>query len=659
MAGSPIEQILGMFDTEPVDDEPVDDLEPIALGMATGMSTPVPDSFGKLWKKRIDDALEVYKVEHAKWDALYALYRECGIENNDNEVLREYRYHAKNNTDENILRDNMKATMRSTYMQNPHIEFTAQKPEDTLVDCLSEVSKFMLNKKTYPGLNMKPKARRWVLHSLLTNHGCMRLDYQAKEGSLQEAQIKLNDIEGRLQKAKSTREIEKLMAELQLLYEQMPLLDPKGVRITNVLPHKVLIDPNCNDLDLDTAWWLVEFFDLDRDFVKKKFFTEDDEGQIIRRANNKPVDSDNVDRETTEDVSERVFDTIDNVQTDEREAVIQKNKVECCYVYDKLTRRIYLFSTEDWSYPLWVFEDDLKLSRFFRHFFLGFSEALEGVVQPGEPSFYVGQIHEINKINRKAKEIRDSAFGALIFNKGAVDEETVKKLINHLRNPDKVEAFGITKDETKKLNEIMEVFVPPAFDYEKLFNTQSLRTVIDRNANVSAVDRGEQFKTNTTNKAVEYYDSQKQQANSIYIENIEDAFESLAWAIAEILVSKYTKEEIVDMVGPDLAEGFTTMSVEEFNRTYRMTVAAGSIEKPTTEFKKKEAISIAQAIGQVGQATPATTLKIILRMFQTAFSSFLVKKEDFKMLETEATANLQKGVSTNGPEAAPQPQQQQ
>ena len=81
-----------------------------------------------------------------------------------------------------------------------------------------------------------------------------------------------------------------------------------------------------------------------------------------------------------------------------------------------------------------------------------------------------------------------------------------------------------------------------------------------------------------------------------------------------------------------------------------MKLASGSIEKPTTEYKKQEALNIAQALGQVGQSAPGMTMTLMLRMFQTAFSGLLIKKEDWKMLEQEIQANLTKGVSTNGPQ---------
>lgn len=623
-----------------------DDVEPLFV-MAEGMSVPIPKKMGSWWKEKVNSALEVYDIERRKWDALFDLYRRCGDEGGiKDESGQTYRWHHTHNTDENIIRTNIRTIMRSTYMQNPHLEFTGSETDQPLAETLQYIISFLMNKQTHPGLNLKPKARRWILHGQLTNLGTMRLDFQGKDGSLEQARDELANIESKLSDAKSKDEIDTLYAQLQLLYERMPLLESKGMILRNVLPHRIIIDPDCTHLDLSDANWLAEEFFLDRDYMTEKYFKKEGDEYVYRSDPSKKKKL--ADGDTDKSVEDSVLDTVMNDQSEKRREYIQKNKVRCYYIYDKVTRRIYLFNSEDWSTPLWVFEDDLKLSRFFRHFFISFSESIDGVVQPGEASFYVGQQNAINQINRKAQEIRNSAFGALIYDKGSVDQDEVKKLINHLKNPKEVAAFGITKSgNEKKLSEIVEVFVPPAFDYQQLFNTNALRSAIDKAQALSDVDRGEQFKANTTNAAVQYMAQNRQATNNQLIEMIEDSFETLGWAMAEILVSKYSKEDITALVGETYGQAFQPMTVVEFNQRYRMTIAAGSIEKPNTEFKKREAIQIAQSVGQFGQAAPGTTMKIIMRMFQNVFSTFLVKKSDWEGLEKETEANLTKGVSTN------------
>jgi len=629
--------------------------EAAGFKMAAGMSFPVPKKFGMMWKKRIDDALKVYEMEHSLWDDVFRRYRETGTSDTlKDTIANDYKYRMQQSTDENLIRINIRTIMRSTYMRNPHLEFTSvDVEEDPLVEVLQRAADFLLNKKTFPGLDMKTKARRWILHAQLTNHGVVRLDFQDKQGSLDAALEQLEALEAKLKDSKDIDEIQKATAELQALYETMPLLERRGFRLTNVLPHKVVVDPDCTSIELEDAGWLAEFFDLDEDYITARYYEEsEEEDAVIRLSDGKDVDK----PATTErsDTEDSIIRLVTNDETDERRRYRKKNTVECCMIYDKTTRRKYLFRTDDWKAPLWSFEDDLKLSRFFQHFFMSFTETIDSIIQPGEASYITGHVDAINKINRKADQIRNAAFGALIYNKSKVDEEDVKILVQHLNNPTEFKAIGLKGKnlaDNEKLKDVVEAFVPPAFDYQALFNSTALRSVIDRNFSISMVDRGEQFKANTTNDAVQYYQESQNRSNQQLVDSIEDSMESLAWSLSELIISKFSKEEIAELLGQTWAEQFTPMTVDEFNRKFRMVVASGSIEKPDTEFKKKEAVQVAQAIGQFAQSAPATALRVVMSMFERAFSIFSVRKDDWDMLKQEAAANLQKGISTNGPTA--------
>lgn len=631
----------------------IDDVLP-----ATNMSIPVPKKFGKMWESKITDALEVNRLEHLIWDKIYELYRQCGDEGAKFEDDDVYRYRMSSSTDENIIRMNVRTLMRSSYMRNPHLEFSATDvEEDQLPDTLEYILEFMMNKQAYPGLNMKPKARRWILHGQLTNFGIMRLDYQPHAGSTEEATNLLQELEQKLQKAKDVEEMDNIYAELDILHEKLPLSEQKGMHLYNVMSQCLITDKNCTQIDLTDAKWVAEWFDMDRDYMHNKYYYKKSEDSDVWCLRDKPsVHTKETPQSVEMDVKQKVINTISGQETEERVALRQENTVRCWYVYDKVLRRIYLFNSEDWSYPLSVENDDMQLSRFFRHFILGFGEPIEGIIQPGEVSFYVGQVGEINRINRKAKTIRDAIFGALLYNSKTADSKEIEKLIRHLNNPTEVKAFGVANsEENKKISDMLEVLAPPSLQHKEMFDTTQLRAAVDRQAATNEVDRGGEFRTNTTNDAVAAYNQNKEAVTTTVVDSIEDAFEGLGWSMTEILVSKYTKEEIVEIVGPKKAEHFEQLNVKEFNQRYRMQITAGSIEKPTSEFKKKEAFQIAQGLGQIGQGAPITSMRLIIRMFQNAFSSFLVTKDDWKLLEQEGQANLTKGVSTDAEQGPPRP----
>jgi hypothetical protein len=483
------------------------------------------------------------------------------------------------------------------------------------------------------------------LHGQLTNHGVIRLDYQPKEGSLEEASAFVVDIERRIEEAKTSKEVQELYQELERAYEELPIAAPKGMQLTNVLPHRIFVDPECSLTDLSDADWLAEEVDLDRDYIRKTFYQETEDGMVYRQDTGVVVGQDHYDESSS--VATDVVNKIMESSSDERIDVNAKNKQCCYYIYDKLMRRIYLFSDENWKTPLWVWEDNLELSRFFRHFILSFTETIDGIVQAGEVSQYTGLEDEINRVNRKISEIRGSVFGTILFNSNTIKEKEAKKLVKILKNPNEFESIGLDIPPDVDVSKAMQAFAPPAMQYRELFDTRNLRTAVDRVAETSEIERGGEFRTNTTNEAVSAYANLKQQKIDVLVGSIEEAMTSLAWAMSEIFISKYSQDDVTQLLGPDWAQKFKQMPVAEFNRECRLVVAPGSIQKPTTQHKKEEALNIAQAIGQMGQAAPMTMLRIMIRLFEKAFSGMFVSEKDWKSLEQEGQANMTKGQSVN------------
>jgi hypothetical protein len=633
-------------DTAPVSNNPnaaIDRAMP-----AVGMSIPFTESMGKHWEKRVKAGKSAMEIIHAKWDRIFEEYQRSGDEGGI-DYDEPYELHLGSDADENIIRTNIKTSMRLTYMQNPHVEFTTKKTSDKLPKTLQYIIEFMMNKQTYPGVNMKPKARRWIMHGLMTNFGILKLDYQAHDGSKQDAVEALQSVEKKLEEAKTTGEVAKLYKKLEAIHESLPLARDKGITITNVLPHKIIVAATCTQLDFEDSDFLAEEVDFDRDYIYAKYYKKDKDGGWYMRSDPKkkvrrPAEEYN--DADTEAVSSKILDTVMNTSPEEIRELAKKGTLRCYYIYDRPLRRIYLFSASDWSNPLWAWEDDILLSRFYRHFAIGFGEPIESVIQPGEVSFYIGNVREINRINREVKRIRDSIFNTILYNKQGMDGAEVRKLVRHLQNPRETKAFGVNTDPDKKISEGLELLVPPSAQAKEMFDTQNLRQAVMRSANQSEIELGQQFKTNTTNKQVDYYNESREQSTGVLVGAIEDAFESLAWSLAEILVSKYSKEEIIDLVGPEQGENFEAMNVKEFNQRYRMQIAAGSTEKPTSEYKKKEALAVSQALGQIGQAAPGATLQIMIRMLSESFR-LVVTQEDWDMLSKEIAMNLQKGVSTN------------
>src|SRR5688572_14928655 len=86
-------------------------------------SIPVSKKAGTNWKSKIDDALAATETDRAFWDQAYVDYRRVG--HSDSVSVTDTRLVAGNDTDENLVRENVKTLLRTTYTRNPKIEFSA------------------------------------------------------------------------------------------------------------------------------------------------------------------------------------------------------------------------------------------------------------------------------------------------------------------------------------------------------------------------------------------------------------------------------------------------------------------------------------------------------------------------------------------------------
>lgn len=644
------EEIVEDIVTGDVEEALSDDDQAPLYQLIGNASVPVSKKAGKRWNDRIKAALEVYASERDIWAETFRMYRLTGdMEMAGSEHV--YAHLFENDTDENILRENVKLLLRSTYARNPSIEVsTTSNEKKDMAKALELTVGALLNRKQNPGLNGKARLRRQIVHAHLTNFGILKLNWQDKKGSQQEALQELYTLQKELSKVEDVPKIEELYAKLEQLEDELPLHNLAGLGLSNLLPHKLIIDPECSQNDLSDCNWMAEEIWFKKEYIDDRFYERQEDGGRLRKSDKqkKDVREDTIGNSTGDDIRARVAAQVMDATTEERQQYLEKGKVKCYMVWDRLTRQISLYEDGDWSYPLWVYEDNLKLTRFYPHFIVSYSEPIDGIVQPGETSQYIGQQREINKINRKMAYIRDVAFGAVIWNSKKLKGSEATRLIEHLKNPTKVEAFGLEWDEELKIDDLLHSFVPPVAKYQELFNKQDLLAVANRISATNDAMKGEQFKTNTNTSAVNTYNQAANMTTSELTDIVEDAVEELGWAICEVVVSKFTKDDVINLIGNEYGQHFTPMTVEELNREFGLTVVAGSTEKPSSMQKKTEAMNIAQALGQVGQGAPLTTMKIIGRMFSEAFSEFLFTKEDEDSLVKETEANMMKGNTNPG-----------
>ena len=660
MAGNDLgENVLGQVT---VDEAPEttgsvtnNDINPAEL--VGSMSVPVSRKAGVRWRSKIHDALDAYSSERSLWDKAFQQYRAVTaselLDAANTQRAYRYKFQSTNLTDENVVRDTVKILLRNTYTDNPTITIsTMDIAQKDFAKCIERAVQALFDRRGKPGVNAKTHFRRQIVHAQLSNFGVIKLCYQGTVGSRQDALNRMIELRKELADATKIKDVDAVYAALEEMEEELPLRQDKGMSLENTLPHKLIVDPKCTFTDLTDADWAAEEVDISTAYIRQRYMKKTADGEWVRKSDNRGKQSD----ERVDDgavLRDEIAATVLGTTTDERAQVLAKDMTRCYIVYDRLSQLISLYSDDDWTYPLWVWDDDLMLSHFFPFFILAFTEPVDGIVQPGETAYYSGLGIEINMINRKVHQIRSSVFGALIYNAKDSQKSEIERLIRHLENPTEVKAFGIEWDPDKKLEDIVHAFTPPAYNYKDLFDKTNTYNTINRIANTTDAQRGGEFRTNTNTTAVNAYNQTATQATSELTDQIEDVTGSVAWAMAELLVSKYQKSEIAFLIGTKNAEAFQPMSVEEFNTQFSMEIVSGTTEKPTSDAKKKEALAIAQAVGQVGQGAPVASLKIILKMFRDAFSSLEVTDDDLAALDTEAANNASKGISVPQGAAGP------
>lgn len=615
----------------------------IAVGRATGPS----------WKKQFDAATTAYEHIYTVWDECFRYYNN---DQNKDAQGPSGTFHRGDGT-ENIIFSNINVMLPAIYSKDPDITCsTTDEADQPFCDAAEALCNVLLKKKDR--LHAKPKVKKAGGIGLLTNHGVLKLDFEKKDDSREFAVNEMARITDELSKAKTQQDVERLYGELEALEANMEVLLPSGFSLSNVLPQNLIIDPNAEQADGMDAKWMIERVYLPTGMLNARYtkkISEDADDPnagasvLVYKPTHKAIfaPGQGGEREDGLGLVMQALDGGGNLPTahtdEERAAYISEFYTECFYVWDRVMRRVMLFHRDDWTWPLWVWDDPLKTSRFFPYYIVAFSLSTGGTVSAGENAYILDQQDEINEINREKTRIRRAIFNFFFYNSEKIDEEEAQKFVNVIRgisdgsNGDYL--LGVKAGESK-IGDLIESLAPPAAQYESLFDKGPALESINRVTNTSDALRGTQFKTNTNVASVKSYEQSMRISVGAKVDVLEDVVSDIANSIIEIAVQNWDKEEVAAIIGANLAEGWEQMDLAKLQSTFNVEVVAGSMEKPTSAFKKQEAIEITQAVGQFAQAAPVSTLKIMLRVLEKAFTEVVIKPEDWDAIDAETTANL-------------------
>lgn len=624
---------------------------------------PVSKQVGRIWKSRHDTGRAKMKANGSieAWDEAIRYYKndQTGKKDRNNpdspsdtSASRDIAGGLRTNT-ENVVFSNVSALVPSIYAKNPDVSIHSPKGDDDLAftTCAQKLIRTLMQKRTAPGINLKPKMRRNVVITTLTNIGWIEVGYTRREVSSDATLAEIDKIAVRLQNAKDKGEIVAIEGELQAMEDKIDLLQPSGPWAVFRNPKDVIVDPDASLIDGTDAKWSMVRDVFETSFINAVYRKKDpDTGKwqslykpthVLKASPDASTNMAGHDEEITNFQLIKDNDDWKQFGFDNEDAYRRAGRTFVWKVWDRITRRVYLFAENDWAWPIWVWDDPYGLDDFFPLSPLAFHTDPEELYARGEASYYLDQQDEINDINSQVSRMRRRVADTLVYDKNKIkDIEDVRKLIRPTHNGDNV--VGVNVPEGMKIADMLSAPPVPAVEYAQLFDKKSLFDAIDRVSGVPSVVKGVEFRTNTTNKAIDSYESTSAQRLDEKIDAIEECIGRIGYMILVMCLQFMSKAEVIALIGEKEGAAWPgPMSAKEAQTRFTLTVTGGSSLKPTSKVRKEQAKEAAQIMGQFGANNPAILL-VVLKMFARAYSDEIVmEKSDWDLILQSVQGQIQ------------------
>lgn len=632
---------------------------------------PVSKSVGKLWNNRFNEIKSNWSASGAKdrWEEAFAYYENdqagMGLKRHRLSTLSTGKSSEKYYMTENIVYANASALVPATYAKNPDIEITSENEKENRAKVFEKLVDVLFKKKNAPGLNIKPKLRKCVLTTTLANYSYIGLSYILKEDSSEGVVEEISKLAKQLEEAKHITEVEEIEGKLQALEEKVNLLNPSGPKCKFYRPEYVLLDPAGEGVIEDCSYIIVGEF-VRTSYIRAMYGRKDEKGNWLSIY--KPTHI--LAGEVTAQGHDKEIENFSLLQDgDEHEKFGFKSKQDfehSCHtlvwtVWDKTTRRAIMFHDGDWTWPIWVWDDPYKLSRFFPVFGLVFNTSPKDAYAKSEVMYYLDQQDEINMINNERARMRHWAASKVFVNTAHIkDANTIARFL-HGDTDDLVQ--GLNLPDGVKIGDAIGPMPLPSTQLEQLFDNRAVLESINRLSSVTPVLQNVQYKTNTTNRAIESYESSTQMRLDEKIDAIEEMLADIGVALLEMCVQFMPRDDVARLVGEeflkangDWEEG---MTVEQFNSEYTFTVVGGSTLKPTSKVKKEQAAQLGQILGQFANASPMIII-VLLKMLERAYGEdVVIEQNEWNMIIQATMQQMQRGGAQQGQPQEGQPQQQE
>jgi hypothetical protein len=629
---------------------------------------PVSKELGKLWKHRKNTEIKRMERFLDAWSEAVRYYNHDHVADPVQNTSKGTR--QRGDETENLVFSNISTLMPILYAQNPTMEFTneakgVEEPEeDKFASAIEHLVNIICNRKEAPGINLKSKIRKATLFALLCNCAWLKINWTKKAHSSEGALVELERISKEYKTAKDEKDLIELEGQLRAMEDEFSLAIPSGPSLKCVHPGRILIDADTEDAGLSDCTWLMEYDYLPTSYIKARYTEEKgEEDRLIYKPTH-------VAKVATEDLAQdnlfdNAFREIDGekpfgdygFKSDDDFQVAQYTKV--WYVWDKLMQRMYMYHDKDWTYPIWVWNKPLPITRFFPYFCLTFHEGTDNVFAKGETTYYLDQQDAINEINKQQSDTRRKLRTKVIYDSNMIKSDVVDQLLNS----DEKKAVGVAVPEGGKLDDVFQPITPVEVRFKEVFDKTDKYNAIDRIANINEIMRGQQLRTNTTQDAVQALQDASQSRIAEKQGKIEDLVADIVRTLSELCIQFMSKLEVEQLIGTEQVMNWPEgMGLDEFRKKYSLTIVAGTTEKPTSKVKQQQALQLGQVLGQFAAGTPAVSI-VMLKVMEKAFSEISLTEKDWDMLrETtmQAMQGPQAGATEPPPEQeGPTPEQQE
>lgn len=639
-----LNETLGIDNTQEENYEPI-------YRMYGDNRIPVSKAEGKLWKNRQQQAATVMKDVADSWDLTYQYFNADQVVIKDDGTFDFSNDKLKNNKEntENLVWANNISMLPALYSQDPRVEITNNKDKNEQINkmctMLERVVNILFTKRVAPGLNLKNKVRKAILNCNLTNRGIIKVGYNFKDDVNDTAIKQLNELTKQLEEAKDVKTIKDIEGKMQALEEVINYATSSGPYIKHVRPFDLFIDPNAEEQDGTDAKWIMEREWLPTEYLKAKFGKDnensDEVESIYKPGKVLPINSKGNDDSLLEDddplsLTDGDATNYKNYGYENAEQYKRSCLTECFWVWDKTKRRVYLYSNNDWSYPLWVWNDPYELEEFFPYYILNFHENPNATLCKGEVSYYLDQQNTINMINSQLQKMRKFGFNHYLFDSASGAD--VKDIMNWANGGKNI--VPIKLPINKKFEDILFAGSVPYDKNQMLYDKTELLRVVDMISGTDAATRSGEYKTNTTNLAIQQYTQGKQSRIDDKRDLIELFVGKIGWAVAQLCLMYMNQEQVIQLIGDENAQGWTNYQSFEITNTFSLRCIGGSTVKPTSDMKKQQALQLSQILGQFASASPIVTI-IMLQIMERAFDEVVVKEEDITAIKNSILQQMQ------------------